>query len=173
MQLELTRCTIRSWRHDDAAELTEGANNRNIWICVSDKLAFPYTRADAESYLQRTINSEVEHSFSIEVDGRVAGGIGIHPGVDIYRVSAEIGYWLAEPYWGRGIMSEAVRGFVANRFALFPLERIFAQVYARNAGSARVLEKAGFQLEGRLRRNVIKNGEVLDSLMFAKLRDDS
>lgn len=171
MQLQLTRSTIRSWRPDDAAAIAEGANNRNIWLCVSDKLPFPYTLADAEAYLQKTFEADVEHSFCIEVNGKTAGGIGIHPGVDIYRVSAEIGYWLAEPYWGRGIMSEAVRAFVAERFAAFPLERIFAQVYARNRGSARVLEKAGFEFEARLRRNVIKDGQVLDSLMYSKLRD--
>ena len=172
MRMELAHCVIRSWRAEDAAGLAEGANNRNVWLCVSDRMPWPYTLADAEAYLQKTFTCPDEQSFCIEVNGAVGGGIGIRPGSDVYRVSAELGYWLAEPFWRRGIMTEAVRAFVADRFAALPLERIFAQVYARNLASARVLEKAGFQFEGTLRRNVIKDGQVLDSMLYARLRDD-
>ena len=172
MRIELPQCVIRSWRADDAPALAASANNRNVWLCVSDKMPSPYTLADAEAYLQKTFASDAEQSFCLEVGGIVGGGIGLVPGSDIYRISAELGYWLAEPFWGRGIMTDAVRVFVAERFAVVPLQRIFAQVYARNLASARVLEKAGFQFEGRLRNNVIKDGEILDSLLYAKLRDD-
>ena len=132
----------------------------------------PYTLADAEAYLQNRVVETREHVLCIEVDGRVGGGIGLHLGEDVNRLTAELGYWLAEPFWGRGIMSEAVPAMVAHGFATLPLQRIEAFVYANNPASARVLEKAGFEFEGRLRRSVIKDGQLLDSLLYAKLREE-
>ena len=157
---------------DDASALVQAANNRNVSVMLRDMFPHPYTRDDAEGYLAAAISGESEAiRFCIEVDCSAAGGIGLHPQSDINRLTFELGYWLAEPYWGRGIMSAAVRATVAHGFETLPLERIEAYVFANNPASARVLEKCGFSFEGRLRRNVIKNGEVLDSLMFAKLSD--
>lgn len=108
--------------------------------------------------------------FCIEIDGRAVGGIGLRPGEDVHRLTAEFGYWLAEEFWDQGIMSEVVIAFVDYCFANFPLNRIFAAAYANNPASARVLEKAGFVLEGRLRKNVIKDEKILDSLLYAKTK---
>ena len=90
----------------------------------------------------------------------------------MHRCTAELGYWLAEPFWGRGVMTAAVTAFVAHSFQTLPLQRIFASVYASNPASARVLEKAGFQFEGCMRKNVLKDGEILDSLLYARVRGD-
>ena len=116
-------------------------------------------------------NEETAHVACIEIDGKAVGAIGLHPGQDVHRRTAELGYWLAEPYWGHGIATAAVRAFVAYGFETFPLDRIYASAYANNPASVRVLEKAGFQFEGRMRKNVIKDGVVLDSLLYAIVRD--
>lgn len=170
MELELAECTIRAWRPDDAAALARAMNNRRIWLMLRDAIPHPYTLADAESYLRKVAADPASQSFCIEVEGEVAGGIGLKPQEDVCRHTAELGYWLAEPFWNRGIMSAAVRGFVADRFRALPLHRIFAKVFSNNPASARVLEKAGFQCEGRLRHDVVKDGQILDSLVYAKLR---
>ncbi|HEV3410634.1 MAG TPA: GNAT family protein [Chthoniobacterales bacterium] len=171
MRLELTRCVLRAWRADDAPALAEALNNRNVWLKVRDHIPHPYTVADAETYLQRQADNEPAQTLCIEVNGNVAGGIGLHPGKDVNRLTAELGYWLAEPLWGRGIITEAVQAMVTHGFATLPLERIEAYVFANNPASVRVLEKAGFEFEGRLRRSVIKDGQILDSLLYAKLRE--
>lgn len=170
MRLELGNCVIRPWRLDDARALSEGANNRNVWLCVRDRMPHPYTLCDAEAYLRLAAEVDPAESFCIEVEGKAAGAIGLHPKTDVHRRTAELGYWLAEPFWGRGIATAAVRAFVANGFGSLPLDRIFAEVNSNNLASARVLEKAGFEYEGRLRKNVIKDGQVLDSLLYASLR---
>jgi RimJ/RimL family protein N-acetyltransferase len=172
MRIELAQCVLRSWRREDAPALAEAANNRKIWLKVRDRMPHPYSLADAEAYLDSVLKNERDLLASIEIDGKAAGSIGIHPGEDVYRQTAELGYWLAEPYWGRGIASEAVRAFVAYGFENLPLDRIYASAYANNPASARVLEKCGFQFEGRMRRNALKDGVVLDSLLYARVRDD-
>ena len=169
MELRLQRCTIRDWRLDDAESLTRYANNRNVWLTLRDRFPHPYTIEDAKNFLERTTTGKGEERvFCIEVDGSAVGGIGMIPGEDVYRLTAEFGYWLAEEFWGKGIMSEAVPAFVNYCFEQFSLTRMFAAAYANNPASARVLEKSGFVLEGRLRKNVIKDGQILDSLLYAK-----
>ncbi len=173
MQLPLPLGALRPWRMDDAADLIAAANNRNVSVMLRDWFPYPYTPADADAYLARAIgDEEASVRFCIEVDGRAVGGIGLHPQKDVNRLTAELGYWLAERFWGRGIMSAAVRAIVAHGFATLPLERIEAYVFANNPASARVLEKCGFTFEGRLRRNVIKDGELLDSLVYSILRGE-
>lgn len=170
MRLELSRCVLRSWRLEDATALAEGANNRSVWLTLRDLMPHPYTIDDARAYLQRVAADEAERSFCIEVDGAAVGGIGIHPREDVHRYTAELGYWLAEPFWDRGIMTEVVRALTEHSLATEPLNRIFAEVYANNPASARVLEKAGFVYEGRLRQNVVKDGQILDSLLYSRVR---
>ncbi len=172
MRIELAQCTLRSWKMEDALALAEAGNNRNIWIRLRDRMPHPYTLADAQAYLVRISQDEKAHVACIEIQGVVGGSIGLHPGEDVHRRTAELGYWIAEPFWGRGIATEAVRAFVAHGFETLPLDRIYASAYANNAASVRVLEKCGFQFEGRMRRNVIKDGVVLDSLLYARVRDD-
>jgi ribosomal-protein-alanine N-acetyltransferase len=108
--------------------------------------------------------------FCIEMDGTAVGGIGVHPGEDVYRYTVTVGYWLGEQFWGRGIMTEVVTGVTEFCFDNFSLHRISAEVFANNPASARVLEKAGFTFEGRLKNNVMKDGQVLDSLLYARTK---
>ena len=168
MQLILKQCTIRPWRLDDADSLARHANNRKVWIALRDLFPHPYTVEDAHTFLKSVINSEPVTLFCIEVKKAAAGGIGIRIGTDVHRQTAELGYWLGEEFWRRGIMSEAVGAFTEFCFKHFQLCRIFAEPFANNAASARVLEKAGFALEGRLKNNVLKNAKLLDSLLYAR-----
>ncbi|HXX40722.1 MAG TPA: GNAT family protein [Chthoniobacterales bacterium] len=171
MELKLERCTIRDWRATDAESLARHANNRRIWLMVRDRFPHPYTIDDAKNFLQRAMaENETEKFYCIEISGLAAGGIGFKPGQDVHRHTAEIGYWLGEEFWGHGIMSEVVPAFVDYCFEKFPLNRVAAQAYSSNPASARILEKAGFVLEGRLRKHVIKDGQILDSLLYAKTK---
>ncbi|HST31141.1 MAG TPA: GNAT family N-acetyltransferase [Chthoniobacterales bacterium] len=171
MELKLQRCTIRNWRRDDAESLVKHANNRKIWLTLRDRFPHPYTAEDAKNFLERaTENQGREKAFCIEIDGSAIGGIGLTIGEDVYRLTAEFGYWLSEEFWGQGIMSEVVPAFADYCFEKFSLKRMFASAYATNPASARVLEKSGFVFEGRLRKSVIKDGQILDSHLYAKTK---
>ena len=170
MHLVLQRCTIRPWRLDDAESLASHANNRKIWLTLRDLFPHPYTIQDAHEFLQRAISEKPTTNFCIEVEGVAAGGIGSRLGQNVHRHTAEFGYWLGEKFWGRGIMAEAVMAFTDFCFDNLPLRRIYAEPFENNAASARVLEKAGFVFEGRLKNNVVKDGKVLNSLLYAKTR---
>jgi len=170
MQLVLERCTIRPWRLDDAESLARHANNRKIWLAVRDLFPHPYTVQDAYEFLQRANSEEPAMKFCIEIEGAAVGGIGVHPGQDVYRRTATVGYWLGEQFWGRGVMTEVVTAVTDFCFDNFPLHRISAEVFANNPASARVLEKAGFIFEARLKNNVMKDGQVLDSLLYARTK---
>jgi ribosomal-protein-alanine N-acetyltransferase len=163
---------LRPWRIDDAAALVAHGNNRNVSRNLRDRFPFPYTAADAEAYLAHATQTPHELVFCIEVEGSAGGGIGLHPGDDVYRLSAELGYWLAEPFWGRGIVTEAVQAVVRHGFNLLPLVRIEAGAFSSNPASARVLEKCGFTFEGVRRHNVIKDGQILDLLGYSILREE-
>ena len=168
MQLVLERCTIRPWRPDDAESLVKHANNHKVWLGLRDRFPHPYTIQDAHEFLQRATSEQPTTKFCIEVNGRAVGGMGICLGQDVHRHTATLGYWLGENFWRRGIMTEAVAAFTDFWFDNFPLHRISAEVFANNPASARVLEKAGFVFEGRLKNNAIKDGELLDSLLHAR-----
>jgi RimJ/RimL family protein N-acetyltransferase len=170
MRLVLKRCTIRAWRLNDAESLAKHANNRKVWLALRDLFPHPYTADDANKFLQNATAAEPTTNFCIEVDGAAVGGIGIHLGRDVHRHTAEIGYWLAEDFWGRGIVTEAVAAFTNFCFQNFSLRRMYAEPFANNPASARVLEKAGFTFEGRLKNNVLKDGQLLDSLLYAKTK---
>jgi [ribosomal protein S5]-alanine N-acetyltransferase len=170
MPLALERCTIRPWRREDAESLAEHANSRGVWLGLRDLFPHPYTIGDAHEFLKRATTDQPATKFCIEIDGAASGGIGLRLGQDVHRHTAELGYWLGEKFWQRGIMSEAVAALTDYGFENFPLHRIYAVPKANNPASARVLEKAGFVLEGRLRKNVIKDGEILDSLLYAKTK---
>jgi ribosomal-protein-alanine N-acetyltransferase len=170
MQLTLKQGTIRPWRLDDAESLAKHANNRNVWLSLRDKFPHPYTSEDARKFLEATAKFEPITDFCIEVNGAAVGGIGIHLGIDVHRHTAEMGYWLGEEFWARGIMTEAVREFSDFCFDTFSLRRIYAEPFANNRASVRVLEKAGFVFEGCLKNNVMKDGKLLDSLLYARTR---
>jgi ribosomal-protein-alanine N-acetyltransferase len=170
MPLVLERCTIRAWRSDDASALAKHANNRKIWLGLRDLFPHPYTLDDANEFLRGAISAQPSTNFCIAIDKEAVGGIGIRLGEDVHRHTAGLGYWLSEDFWGHGIMSEAVPAVTDYCFENFPLHRIDAEAYANNLASVRVLEKAGFVLEGRLRKNVVKDGQILDSLLYARTK---
>ena len=170
MKLTLEQCTIRPWRLDDADSLARHANNRKVWIALRDLFPHPYTIEDAHTFLKSVISSEPVTLFCIEANEAAVGGIGIRIGADVHRQTAELGYWLGQEFWGRGIMTEAVAAFTDFCFENFQLRRVYAEPFANNLASARVLEKAGFAFEGRLKNNVLKDGELLDSLLYARTK---
>ena len=167
MHLKLRTCEIRAWRSSDLEALVTHANNRHIWINVRDRFPHPYRKRDGQAFLKQTLGQEPETAFAIAVNGEAAGGIGFQLQGDVERVSAEIGYWLGEPFWGRGIATEALVALTEYAIATHGLTRVYAVPFAWNQASCRVLEKAGYVLEGRLRRSAVKNGNVTDQLQYA------
>ena len=161
---------IRSLRTDDAEAMVRHANNPRIAANLRDLFPSPYTAADAADYLAFATNQNPETNFAIATDDELIGGIGITLGTDIYRMSAEVGYWLGEAYWGRGVVSRALGVFVDWAFETFDLNRVWADPFAINPASAKVLERNGFQFEGMKRASVLKNGRVLDQMLYARLR---
>ena len=172
MELVLRRCRVRSWQPEDALSLARQADNRKIWRNVRDHFPHPYTPADAEAWIATARAASPETQFAIEVDGEACGGVGLFLQRGVERRSAELGYWLGEAYWGRGLMTEIVGEFTRYAFQAYDLLRVYAVVFEWNPASCRVLEKAGYVLEGRLRRAVVKDGHVLDQFLYAVVRDD-
>ena len=170
MLLDLGDLRVRSWRKDDLDALLRHANNPKIAANLRDQFSHPYARRDAIDYLNYVRTIEVETSFAVEYGDEAVGGIGFKLGLDIARLSAEVGYWLSEAYWGRGLTTRAVSATVDWAFEHYKLTRIFAMAFSHNVASMRVLEKAGFEREGVLRRSAIKNGVVLDQALYAKVR---
>ena len=167
VNLALSRCTVRSWRTSDVESLVAQANNWKIWINLRDRFPHPYTRRDGQRFIKMAREAQPESLFAIEVNGAAVGGIGFVPQQDVERMSAEIGYWLGEPFWGRGVVTEAVIAVTRHAIEHYGYTRLFAVPFASNIGSARVLEKAGYVLEARLRRSAIKNGQIIDQLQYA------
>jgi [ribosomal protein S5]-alanine N-acetyltransferase len=171
MELKLQSCVIRSWSLSDAVAVQRYANNRKIWLNLRDMFPHPYTLDDAHTFLGYVTNEQPATTFAIAMPSEAIGCIGLQLGRDVHCKTAELGYWLGEPFWGRGIMSEVVKEFTRCAFGMFDLERIYAQPFSNNPASARVLEKAGFDFEGRLRASVFKDNKRLDSLLYARVRD--
>jgi len=167
VNLQLGNCSIRSYRKNDLESLVRHANDREIWINLRDRFPYPYTRDDARAWLQFAARMRPETNFAITVADEAVGGIGIELQQDVARRSAEIGYWLGQEFWGQGIATAALRAMTDWAFANFDLCRLYAAVFAWNPASARVLEKAGYTLEGRLRKSVYKDGKMTDQLLYA------
>ncbi len=170
MRLELTRCTVRCWVQADLNALVRHANNRNVSIHLRDRFPFPYEREHARTFLDWLATQDPPTVWALEVDGEAAGGIGLEQKTDVERISAEIGYWLGESCWGRGIVTEALPAVTAEAFRRFDVTRLYALPFADNLASVRVLEKAGYVLEGRLRQSAIKDGKIRDQLLYAAYR---
>jgi ribosomal-protein-alanine N-acetyltransferase len=170
MLLDLGDLRVRTWRKDDLEDLLRHANNPKIADNLRDQFPYPYTRRNAIDYLGYVRTQDVPQSFAIEFDGQAIGGIGFKLGVDIARLSAEMGYWLAEPFWGRGLTTRAVTAICDWAFENYRIVRVFATVFSHNVASIRVLEKSGFTREGTLKRSAVKNGVILDQIMYAKVR---
>ena len=167
MQLTLRTCVVRSWRTSDVEPIVRYANNRKIWLNLRDAFPHPYTSRDARDYIRLARQRTPETAFAMAVGEEAVGSIGfvLHP--DVERVSAEIGYWIAESFWGRGITTEALVAITRYAIAAHQLTRIYAVPFAWNAASCRVLEKAGYVLEARLRRSAIKDGQITDQMQYA------
>lgn len=170
MLLDLGDLHIRNWRKSDLNALLQYANNRKIAANLRDQFPHPYTRRDGLDYLTYVRESDIPMSFAIEHRGEAIGGIGFKLGTDIARISVEMGYWLGEPFWGRGIATRAVQATSDWAFDAYRVVRIFATVFGHNVASMRVLEKAGFMQEGVMRRSAIKNGVILDQVLYAKVK---
>lgn len=172
MKILLKNFLIRHWEKEDAPAIAKYANNRKIWLNLRDRFPHPYQRADAEAFLDKVFEQQPMTFSAIATEQEAIGSIGLTFGEDVHRYTAELGYWLAEPFWNKGIMTEAVSKFTNFAFERFELNRIFAEPYTNNTASVRVLEKSGFKREGTLRSNVFKNGQLLDQYLYAKIWDE-
>ncbi|MDR2937283.1 MAG: GNAT family N-acetyltransferase [Rikenellaceae bacterium] len=172
MKIEPYIFSICPWEIKDASSIAEQANNIRIWNCVRDYFPCPYTLNDAEDFLKMVLSRDRLCEFAIKINGKAVGGIGFIPGTDVERISAEVGYWIGEAYWGRGIVTEALRALVGYVFETTEITRLFAPVFDFNAASMRVLEKAGFSKVGVLHRAAVKNGRVIDLHYYELLKDD-
>lgn len=164
--------TIRQWRISDKDRLAEMLNNPKVLDNLRDGLPCPYTPEDGEEYIlsMLTADETKTFAFAITVDGLVIGSIGVFRCDNIHFRTAELGYYVGEPYWGKGYTTSAVKQVCQHVFAHSDILRIFAEPFARNVASCRVLEKAGFQYEGTLRQNAVKNGAVIDMKLYARLK---
>ena len=167
MHLTLTSCVVRSWKTADAESVARGADNQKIWLNLRDAFPHPYRLQHARDFIKSARTRTPETMFAIAVGDEAVGGVGFVLRQDVERVSAEIGYWLAEPFWGRGIATDALIAATGHAIATHALTRVYALPFAWNTASCRVLEKAGYVLEARLRRSAIKNGEITDQLQYA------
>jgi ribosomal-protein-alanine N-acetyltransferase len=171
VNLKLATCNVRSWEWRDRDSIVRHANNRNVSINLRDRFPYPYTAADARSWLESAVGRKPETNFAIDVAGEAVGGIGFTLQPDVAHRSAEIGYWLGEEFWGRGIATDALIAVTEHAFANYDLCRLYAHVFDWNGASARVLEKAGYEFEGPLRKSVTKEGQTIDQLMYAMIRE--
>ncbi len=165
---------IRRWKLSDARDLATALSNKKIQDNLRDGLPYPYTEQDGKEFISAMLaaNESDTFAFAITVNGKAIGSIGAFRQTNIHNKTAELGYYIAEEYWGKGIMTEAVKQLCDYVFSHTDIIRIYAEPFAYNIGSCRVLEKAGFQYEGTLRSNALKNGNVLDMKMYSKLKTE-
>ena len=166
------KCRIRKWKLSDAKDLAAALSNKKVQDNLRDGLPYPYTEQDGKEFISAMLSADESETFAfaITVDNMVIGSIGIFRQGNIHRQTAELGYYIAEEYWGKGIMTEAVKQICEYVFAKSDIIRIYAEPFANNIASCRVLEKVGFQYEGTLRSNAVKNGKVIDMEMYSLLK---
>ena len=165
-------CTVRPWRREDARSIAHWADNPRIARNMRERFPHPYTLGDAKRWIRAVNAADPPTHFVIEVGGEAVGGVGFDVFNDVDRRTAEIGYWLAEPFWGRGIATAALAAVSEYAFERFDVVRLQARVYEGNEASMRVLEKAGYEVEGRLRKSVTKNGRTFDSFLYARVKPE-
>lgn len=167
-------CIIRKWKLEDKIALAENLNNKNILNNLRDGLPYPYTVNDAEDYIKSMLLADKEKTFAfaITINDLVIGSIGVFRCENIHFRTAEMGYYIGEPYWGKGFMTSAIKQTCKYIFENTNIIRIFAEPFAYNIASCRVLEKAGFHLEGTLQSNAVKNGTILDMKMYALIKNE-
>lgn len=162
---------FRPFRPGDEESLSRHADNINIWNNTRDALPHPYTVEDGREFIKYATGTAVTTDFAIEVDGAAVGSIGYKPGSDVQKISAEVGYWLGEEFWNRGIASQVLASFCDHIFAATGISHLYANVFAGNVASMRVLEKAGFRPAGIMHRAAVKNGQMIDLYYYEKLKD--
>jgi RimJ/RimL family protein N-acetyltransferase len=167
MKLDCGKCVVRDWSRSDKASLLLHANNRNVWRNLHDIFPHPYTKADAENWFSLLESMAEPTHWAIDIEGHAVGGIGCTMGKGMHAKSAQFGYWLGEEYWGRGIMTAAIQRVAPYVLEHFKLVRLQSPVFAWNPASMRVLEKAGFVREGVHRAALLKDGVIIDEVLYA------
>jgi RimJ/RimL family protein N-acetyltransferase len=170
MHIDCGTCIVRDWSPGDKDSLVQVANDRSIWRNLTHKFPHPYTAVDADAWFALLRRQAMPTHWAVEVDGRAVGGIGCEPGEGVHARSAHFGYWLGPGYWGRGIMTAAVRATSDYVLHCLDIVRLEAPVFAWNPASMRVLEKCGFVREGVLCRSIFKDGHLIDSVLYARVR---
>lgn len=168
-RLDCRACILRGWEETDRDSLVAQANNRNVWRNLRDRFPHPYTENDAEAWLALARAQPDWLNWAIVVDDAAVGCVGLEPLTDVHAGTTHIGYWLGEPYWGRGIMTAAVQAIAEHAFSPLGFKRIETPVFAWNPASMRVLEKCGFVREGVMAKSVLKDGELIDSVLYARI----
>ena len=167
MELVTPVCRLRPWTTADKAALVEAGNNRKVWRNLTHLFPHPYTGADADQWFEFVAAAAPDTHLAIEADGRAIGAISAVVGLGIFARSAEFGYWLGEPWWGRGIATAASIAYTRWFMRTHQLHRMQAYVFAWNKPSMRVLEKTGFVREAVLARGAVKDGQVVDEMLYA------
>ncbi len=165
-----TNIKLRSLKKEDAGRLALLCNNKKIWDNVKDIFPHPYKLSDAHKFIDHCNNENPISTFAIEYNNELVGAIGLMPQTDVYRLSAELGYWIGEPYWNKGIATQAVKIIVEFGFTKLGLVRIYSGVFEHNVASMKVLEKAGFELECIAKNAIIKNGKICNGHRYAMIR---
>jgi len=162
--------SLRPWAMNDLDRLVLYANNKKIFDNLTDAFPYPYTKDDGIKFIEKNSTENPIKILAVIFNDEPVGSIGVFPDVDVHRKNAQIGYWIAEPFWGRGIGTEAILKMVDYCFKTFDIERIYALAYGRNKASQRALEKAGFKIEAMLEKTIFKNNEFLDEIIYARRR---
>lgn len=171
MKISCRACLLRPLELADAESIARHANDRGVWQNLRDRFPHPYTEADAIEWIEDAQSRQVQTSFGIDVDGQAIGSISLMLGEDIARRTAEVGYWMGREFWGRGIMVDVARATTQYAFEALGLVRVFAVPFVTSTRSSRVLEKAGYVREGLMRRSAVKEGIILDQLLYAAYSD--
>ncbi len=158
---------LRPWKADDLENLVKHANNFEIAKNMMDNFPHPYSEEDGRKFLDMVSKQNPPLILAIDIDGKAVGSIGLHPKKDIMRKNGEMGYWLAKPFWGQGIITKAIMQMSKYGFENLNIERIFARPFGTNIASQKALEKAGFKLEAHLENTLYKNEEYEDELIYA------
>jgi RimJ/RimL family protein N-acetyltransferase len=172
MKIDLGEFCIRSYQLSDKEALVKFANNYNVSRFLRDQFPYPYTNSDAEMWIIHACNQHPETNFVIANDNEMFGAIGINLQDDVNRFSAEMGYWIGELFWRKGIATTSLKAFTEFSFNNFDINRIFANVFEGNAASEKVLLKAGYHKEATLRKAVYKEGKFIDQYIYAILKED-
>ena len=171
--IELGNIKLRNWLEKDIKSLVKHANNKKIWNNLRDEFPYPYTEMAAKEWIKIINKDNPTTNFAIEYKGKAVGGIGIIKQSDVFRKNAEIGYWLGEKYWNKGIATKSLKAMIEYSFTEYDIIRLFAYVFESNIASIRVLKKCGFIEEARLKQAVIKNNITQDCFIYSILKQDT